>query len=95
MTNDIPTELFAASKDMLLVDGFKVQLGAGANLTEILDHTVADGLAFFVTLEGRVNHSTERRSVDVMLTAEFGYKLGDEIMSRLEEFMKLMKAQES
>lgn len=87
----VPAELFAASNDMLLVDGFKVALGAGANLSEVLEKSVGEELAFFVTLEGRVNKSEERRTVNVMLTAEFGYQLGEEIMTRLEEFTKLMR----
>lgn len=83
-------EIFAASNDLLLVDGFQVSLGAGASLTEILDKPESE-LAFFATLEGRVNHSTERRTLRLMMTAEHGYNLGNEIMTRLEEFMKMMK----
>lgn len=91
MKKPITTEPHAPPPDLLLVDGFKVDLGAGVALEEILDHKVGEGLAFFVTLEGRMNRSEERRTVHVMLNAEHGYNLGSEIMERLEEFVKLMK----
>ena len=90
--SEIPGELFAAAADLLLVDGFKVDMGAGANLSEITGSTEP---AFFVTLEGRVNKSEERRTVHLMLHPELGYQLGDEIMSRLEAFVAMMKSRES
>jgi hypothetical protein len=91
MTGEIPGELRMVADDLLLVDGFKVDLGAGAKFGEL---GLPPEPAFFLTLEGRVNKSQERRTVHVMLTAEFGYQLGDQIMGRLEEFVKLMRAQE-
>lgn len=86
--NEIPAELRMVADDLVLVDGYTVNLGAGAKIGDVTGEP-----AFFITMEGRVNNSQERRTIHLMLTAEFGYKLGDEIMGRLEEFIKLAKAQ--
>jgi hypothetical protein len=90
--SEIPGELRMVADELLLVDGFKVELGAGAKIGEALG--VSSEPSFFITLEGRVNKSEERRTVHVAVKAELGYKLGDEIMSRLEEFVKMMRSQE-
>lgn len=91
MSDEIPGELMAIADDMLLVDTHRVQLGMGAKIGETFGE---NGPAFFITIEGRVNHSNERRRVELMLPAELGYRLGDEIMSKLEEFMRVMKAEQ-
>jgi hypothetical protein len=90
--SEVPGGLRMAADELLLVDGFKVELGAGAKLGEALG--VPSEPSFFITVEGRVNKSQERRAVHMTLNAELGYKMGDEIMTRLEEFIKMMKAQE-
>lgn len=81
-----PVETFMASPDLLLVDGYKVNLGMSGKLGE-----PGATPSFFVDMQGRVNNSDERRELRLFFSADFGYKLGDELMTRLEEFVQMMK----
>lgn len=90
--SEVPEALRMVADDLILVDEFKVELGAGEKIGEVAGTGSSDP-SFFITMSGRVNKSTERRTVHVALKAELGYRMGDQIMSRMEEFIKLMRAQ--
>lgn len=90
MTDEIPGEIMMLADEMILVDTHRVQLGMGAKIGETFGE---NGPAFFVTIEGRVNKSEERRRVELMIPAELGYRLGNEIMDRLERFIAMTKEQ--
>jgi hypothetical protein len=89
--SEIPPELMMVADDMILVDTHRVQLGMGAEIGKTFGE---NGPAFFVTIEGRVNKSDERRRIELLIPAELGYRLGNEIMDRLEQFIAMAKAQE-
>lgn len=90
--SDVPQALRMVADDLILVDEFKVELGAGAKIGEVAG-TGGPDPSFFITMSGRINKSTERRTVHVALKAELGYQLGDHIMTRMEEFIELMRKQ--
>lgn len=92
MMSELPPEaVFMADPDLLLVDGYQVNLALGGMLGKNADFREP---FFAVRIDGRVNKSEERRTVNLLLPVEFGYKLGDEIMTRMEQFAQMMKERE-
>lgn len=90
--NEVPDEMMMIADDTILVDTHRVQLGMGAEVNKVFRQ---NGPTFFVTIEGRVNKSDERRHIELAISAELGYQLGNDIMSRLEDFIaQVKKAQE-
>ncbi len=81
-------EVFLADPDLFLVDGFSVNLGIEQKIGE-----AAGGPAFFITLAGRTNGEAARKDLHIKLSAELGYKLGDEVMTRMEELVNMLRAQ--
>lgn len=84
--NEIPGEIFMVAEDLILVDAHKVDVGVGGKIGE---HFGEDGPMFFLTFEGRLNNSEERKSVRLMMRAEFGADLVDEMMNRFEMLVKI------
>lgn len=85
----LPVQAMMVAEDLLLVDAFKVAIGAGGKIGEEFGDA---GPLYFITMEGRVNKSEERRSINVMLNAKFGYDLIAQMMSQLEALMEKVKA---
>lgn len=83
--SELPVEWRMVADELLLVDGYKVDIGGGGKIGEEFGK---DGLMFFITLEGRLNKSDERRSVYLMMDAKFGFDFSGEFLDRMEMVMK-------
>ncbi len=81
-------EFMMLDEDLILVDSYRVSFGIGAKIGEKIS---GENAAYFITLEGRVNGSQERKQVNVMLAPETGFKMADEMLQRLEQVIKRSK----